>query len=87
MPDVFRAAPVRAELDSAQPAADLDLSDRERSPIRAELWVSFAAAASVIFVVMMGLLIVIAELRAGWVPGHELPMNRATAIHKLLFRS
>lgn len=82
--------------------ADLDLSDRvlaeldlgnivirvvERSPIRWELWMSFAAAVSVIFVVAAGLLILIAELRAGWVPGHELPMDKATAIHTLLFRS
>jgi hypothetical protein len=82
--------------------ADLDLSDRvlaeldlgtivipvhQRSPIRWELWVSFAAAVSVILIFAVGLLILTAELRAGWVPGHELPMDKAAAIHKLLFRS
>lgn len=81
---------------------DLDLSDRVmaelapdksvvpvvvRSPIRWEFWMSFAAALAVIFVVASGLLIMIAELHAGWVPGHQLPMDKATAIHNLLFRS
>lgn len=80
---------------------DLDLSDRvlaeldlgsivipisQPRSIRWDLWVSFVAAASVILVVALGLLILIGELRAGWVPGHELPMDKAAAIHKLLFR-
>ena len=82
--------------------AGLDLSERvlaeldlgkivipvvESSRIRWELWMSFTAAVSVILVIGAGLLILIAELRAGWVPGHELPMDKATAIHHLLFRS
>jgi hypothetical protein len=81
--------------------ADIDLSDRalaelaladtviavEPRPIRWEVWVSFAAAVSAILVVAGVLLTLTAELRAGWVPGHELPMDKATAIHKLLFRS
>ena len=33
------------------------------------------------------LLTLTAELRAGWIPGHELPMDKAAAIHKLLFRA
>ena len=81
---------------------DIDLSDRalaeldlgriavpgpQRNAGPWELWICFAAAASVMFVIAIGLLILTAELRAGWVPGHELPMDKATAIHKLLFRS
>ncbi|HXR88458.1 MAG TPA: hypothetical protein VN728_15870 [Stellaceae bacterium] len=72
--------------------AELDLGNivipvGERRPVRWELWMSFTAAVSVILVVVAGLLILIAELRAGWVPGHELPMDKTTAIHNLLFRS
>jgi hypothetical protein len=51
-----------------------------------EFWVSIAAAASVMLVIGAILLTLTAELRAGWVPGHELPMDKAAAIHKLLFR-
>ena len=80
---------------------NLDLSDRVLTELdlgrivipvapprlfRWDLWVSFVAAVSVILVVALGLLILIGELRAGWVPGHELPMDKAAAIHKLLFR-
>lgn len=54
--------------------------------IRWDLWVTFAAAVLAILVVAGVLLTLTAELRAGWVPGHELPMDKAAAIHKLLFR-
>jgi hypothetical protein len=59
----------------------------EPSPLRWELWVSATAATGVILVIGTMLLTLTAELRAGWVPGHERPMDKATAIHKLLFRS
>jgi hypothetical protein len=53
---------------------------------RWESWVSITAAASAILVIGAVLLTLTAELLAGWVPGHELPMDKAAAIHKLLFR-
>jgi hypothetical protein len=77
---------------------NVDLADRaltelalaviaiEPQALRWELWVSFAAAVSAILVIAGVLLTLTAELRAGWVPGHELPMDKAAAIHKLLFR-
>jgi hypothetical protein len=79
---------------------DIDLSDRalteldlakaviaiKPAPVRWESWIAFAAAVSAMVVVGGVLLTLTAELRAGWVPGHELPMDKATAIHKLLFR-
>jgi hypothetical protein len=64
-----------------------DVMAMERSSARWEFWVSITAAASAIVVVGGMLLTLTAELRAGWVPGHELPMDKAAAIHKLLFRS
>ncbi len=80
---------------------DIDLSERalaelelthgvitiEPTPLRWEFWVTVTAAASAILVIGVVLLTLTAELRAGWVPGHELPMDKAAAIHKLLFRS
>lgn len=79
---------------------DIDLSDRaltglaladpviavEPRPVRWESWIAFAAGVTAIGVVAGVLLVLTAELRAGWVPGHELPMDKAAAIHKLLFR-
>jgi hypothetical protein len=65
---------------------DLTVIALEPQPLRWELWVSFAAAAAAMLVVGGVLLTLTAELRAGWIPGHELPMDKATAIHKLLFR-
>jgi hypothetical protein len=38
-------------------------------------------------VVGVALPTLIVELRVGWVPGHEVSMDKAAAIHKLLFRS
>ena len=72
--------------DRALTELDLAVIALEPAPIRWEVWVSFAAAASAIFVIGGVLLTLTAELRAGWVPGHELPMDKAAAIHKLLFR-
>ena len=69
-------------LDLANPVVPI-----AQTPIRWDLWVSFAAAVSAMLVVAGVLLALTAELRAGWVPGHELPMDKAAAIHKLLFRS
>ncbi|HEY1507105.1 MAG TPA: hypothetical protein VGF92_22580 [Stellaceae bacterium] len=70
---------------------EFDLADTviaiEPRPGRREFWIPCVAALSAIVVVGGMLLILTAELRAGWVPGHELPMDKATAIHKLLFRS
>jgi hypothetical protein len=70
--------------------SELDLANIviviEPRPIRWDLWVTFAAAVLAILVVAGVLLTLTAELRAGWVPGHELPMDKAAAIHKLLFR-
>ncbi|HEX3971673.1 MAG TPA: hypothetical protein VHX19_10120 [Stellaceae bacterium] len=56
------------------------------SPHIWEFWLSIAAAASAMLLIGGMLLTLTAELRAGWVPGHELPMDKAAAIHKLLFR-
>ena len=53
---------------------------------RWEIAVSFVASILAIVVIGGGLLVLTAELRNGWVPGHELPMDKAAAIHKLLFR-
>jgi hypothetical protein len=72
--------------DGALTELDLAVVAREPQPLRWELWIAFAAAASAILVVAGVLLTLTAELRAGWVPGHELPMDKAAAIHKLLFR-
>ncbi len=72
--------------DRALTELDLAVIAIEPQPIRWELWVSFAASASAILVIAGVLLTLTAELRAGWVPGHELPMDKAAAIHKLLFR-
>jgi hypothetical protein len=72
--------------DRALTRRDLAVITLEPQPLRWELWVSFAAAVSAILVVGGVLLTLTAELRAGWIPGHELPMDKATAIHKLLFR-
>jgi hypothetical protein len=83
MAEVDLPARVLAELDPDKSVIPVV----GRSPIRWEFWMSFAAALAVIFVFASGLLIMIAELHAGWVPGHQLPMDKATAIHNLLFRS
>jgi len=53
---------------------------------RHDLWVSFIAASSVILMVGGGLLLLTAELRSGWVSEHEVKMDKAPAIHNLLFR-
>ncbi|HWE75429.1 MAG TPA: hypothetical protein VG328_19875 [Stellaceae bacterium] len=81
-----------ADLDlSGRALAELDLADDVRtiepgSPRPWEFWVSVVASASAILVIGGMLLALTAELRAGWVVGHELPMDKAAAIHKLLFR-
>ena len=76
---------------SDRPFSEFDLTKvvivAEPRPIRREFWIPFAAALSAIVVVGGVLLTLTAELRAGWVPGHELPMDKATAIHNLFFRS
>jgi hypothetical protein len=76
---------------SERALTELDLGGRvmpiePTSPRMWEFWVSIAAAASAMLVIGGILLTLTAELRAGWVPGHELPMDKAAAIHKLLFR-
>ena len=82
MTDLDLSDSILAELD----LGNIVIAVPETHPIRWELWISFAAAICVILVVAALLLTVTAELRAGWVPGHELPMDKATAIHKLMFR-
>jgi len=76
---------------SDRPLTELDLANVvivvEPRPVRREFWIPFVAAVSAILVVAGVLLTLTAELRAGWIPGHELPMDKATAIHRLLFRS
>jgi hypothetical protein len=76
---------------SARALAKLELTDPAPTIVPSlahwEGWVATTAAVSAILVVGAMLLTLTAELRAGWVPGHELPMDKATAIHKLLFRS
>ena len=51
-----------------------------------DLWVSFIAAVLVILSVGGGLLTLTVELRSGWVSDHEVQMDKAAAVHKLLFR-
>ena len=57
----------------------------EAAPHR-DLWVSLIAAGSVIFAISGSLLLLTVELRSGWVSEHEVKMDKATAIHNLLFR-
>jgi hypothetical protein len=85
MPDLDLSDRVLDELDLSNIV--IPVAERSLIRFRWDLWLSFASAVAVILVVALGLLILIAELRAGWVPGHELPMDKAAAIHKLLFRS
>jgi hypothetical protein len=47
---------------------------------------SFIAAVSVILVISGGLLTLTVELRSRWVSEHEVQMDKAAAIHQLLFR-
>ena len=53
---------------------------------RWELWVSFAAALLAMLVIASVLVVLTTELRGGWVTDHQLAMDKANAIHKLLFR-
>lgn len=69
------------------PERALELIAIEPHPKHRESWIALAAAVSAIVVMGGVLLTLTAELRAGWVPGHELQMDKATAIHNLLFRS
>ena len=80
MPDVYRAAPAIAERKRAQP---LPVASRA---IRWEPLISFIAAIAVLVVLGVLLATLISELRDGWVLGHEQPMDKATAVHKLMFR-
>jgi hypothetical protein len=81
MPDVYRAASAIAERKRAQ----LLLAPASRG-LRWELLISFIAAIAVLVVLGVLLATLISELRDGWVLDHEKPMDKATAIHKLMFR-
>jgi len=58
----------------------------ESKAFRWDPWVSFVAAVVVILVISGGLLMLNVEMRSGWVSDHEVQMDKAAAIHKLLFR-
>ena len=58
----------------------------ESKAIRWDLWLSVVAAVSVMLVVGGGLLTLTVEMRSGRAPDHEVQMDKAAAIHKLLFR-
>ena len=81
MPDVYRAAPAIAERKRAKA-----LPVAASRAIRWELLISFVAAIAVLVVLGVLLATLISELRDGWVLGHEQPMDKATAVHKLMFR-
>jgi uncharacterized membrane protein len=81
MPDVYRAAPAIAERKRAQL-----LPVPVTRGFRWELLISFIAAIAVLVVLGVLLATLISELRDGWVLDHEQPMDKATAIHKLMFR-
>jgi len=83
MTDVYRAAPAIAELESAEPPPVAITPSRS---IRWEPLVSFVAAVTVLVVIGALLATLISELGAGWVLVHEQQMDKATAVHKLLFR-
>ena len=53
---------------------------------RHDLWVSFFASGSLILVVSGGLLVLMLELRSGWVSDHQVEMDKGTAIRTLMFR-
>jgi len=84
MTDVYRAAPAIAELESAEPPP-VAISP-SRSIRRWEPLVSFVAAVTVLVVIGVLLATLISELYAGWVFDHQQQMDKATAVHKLLFR-
>ena len=81
MPDVYRAAPAIVERARAQP-----LPVPVSRLIRWELLISSIAAMAVLVVLGVLLAMLISELRDGWVTDHEQPMDKAAAVHKLLFR-
>jgi hypothetical protein len=83
MPNVYRAAPAIAEFESAKPPPVTVSASR---PTRWEVVISFVAAAAVFVVIGALLATLITELRGGWVVDHEQRMDKATAVHKLLFR-
>jgi hypothetical protein len=58
----------------------------ETKALRRDLWMSLVAAFGVILVIGGGLLALTVELRSGWVSNHEVQMDKAAAVHKLLFR-
>jgi hypothetical protein len=66
--------------------ADAISRSRESKASRYDLWVSFVAASSVVILVSSGLLVLILELRSGWVSDHEVLMDKGPAIHNLMFR-
>jgi hypothetical protein len=72
-----------AELESGQPTPVVVSLPR---PARREFWISSVAAVTVLVVTGVLLGTLVSELRAGWVLDHEQPMDKATAVHKLLFR-
>jgi hypothetical protein len=48
--------------------------------------VAFVAAVLVILVVSAEILMLVFQLRSGWIEDHQIPMDKGTAIEKLLFR-
>jgi hypothetical protein len=77
------------EVDLSSPVlAKLEQTEAPVKPTvpRWELVICSGAALAVMVVIATVLLILTAELRAGWVPGHELPMDKTQAIHHLFFR-
>lgn len=79
--DVHLADHAPAELGLVDPPLAAELT-----PLRWEAWLAFAAAAVAVVVVGGLLLTLTAELRGNGVASYERPMDKATAIHNLLFR-
>ena len=73
--------------------SDLDRSKRTaiahaaaHGATNGDLWVACAAAIFVAVVIVGGLIALSVEYRGGWVANHQVAMDKATAIHNLLFR-
>jgi len=53
---------------------------------RWEAWVSVAVMTVFVLVVGGGVAVLAVQYRSGWVASQQVSMDKATAIHKLLFR-
>jgi hypothetical protein len=56
------------------------------SETHGEMWVACAALAFLAVIIGGGLVVLSVEYRGGWAADHQVAMDKADAIHKLLFR-